>query len=148
MVLLMALVRAAINAVHPPADQGASGVVFGPDSVRAAGVPVYLDRGTGPLVRFTTDSTGFFRAPLEPRGYRRARLLICVPGRVPTLALPVEHSLTAPRYQIYPLPAGLYLGSGLVVGGWPRRKVPRECLVGPTTQRRSEAQVRGTIVAR
>ena len=131
MVGLVALVPIVINAVHPPVDQGASGVVFGPDNLPARGIPVYLDRGSGPIERLTTDSTGLFRAPLKPSEYRQSSLLICVPGGVPRLVRPVEHVLTPQRYEIAPMPADLYLGNGLRVGGWRKPRVPRECLVSP-----------------
>lgn len=73
------------------ADAPAYGMVFDPDSVRAPGVPGYMDGGSSPLVRLTTDSTNFFRAPLATSAYRRSRVLICVPGSKPLLAMPVEH---------------------------------------------------------
>ena len=125
---LMSAIRLVIIAVSGrPADEGASGVVFGPDSVPAAGAFVFLDRGgSNPLERLTTDSTGLFRAPLKPWGYRKAMLLICVPGGIPTIARPVEKSLTPARFQIFPLAPRANVEVGLRPQGW-RKATPGVC---------------------
>jgi hypothetical protein len=69
--------------LHHYADAGASGIVLGPYNKPAVGAPVFLDRGTGAIERYLTDSQGRFSLPVEGRELRRAKWLICVPGGVP-----------------------------------------------------------------
>jgi hypothetical protein len=73
--------------LHHYADTGATGIVLGPDNEKpAVGAPVFLDRGTGSIERYLTDSRGQFSLPLEGRDLRRAKWLICVPGGIPHVA--------------------------------------------------------------
>src|SRR5258706_6523899 len=69
--------------LHHYAGASASGIVLGPDNKPAVGAPVFLDRGTGAIERYLTDSQGRFSLPVEGRDLRRAKWLICVPGGVP-----------------------------------------------------------------
>ena len=69
--------------LHRYANARATGIVLGPDNKPAVGAPVFLDRGTGSIERYLTDSRGRFSLPVEGREAGRAKWLICVPGGIP-----------------------------------------------------------------
>jgi hypothetical protein len=71
--------------LHRFADGAATGIVLGPDHKPASGAPVFLDRGTGSIERYATDSRGRFSLPVEDRELGRAQWLICPAGGVPTV---------------------------------------------------------------
>ena len=127
-------IRIAVNkAMHRPPTQGASGVVFGPNGAPAAGASLFLDRGSGPIERLTTDAAGRFRAARGRIGAPQPLLLICVPGGVPYVARPIETLLTPARYQIPALPDHAIVSYGVKALGW-KRPIPRECLAGSLEQ--------------
>lgn len=127
---LFAANRAAVNAAtHQPPEPGASGVVFGPDSMPAAGAPLFLDRGAGKIERLTTDRTGAFHLARGWVGAPQPLLLICVRGGVPFVARPIEYLLTPVRYDIAALPPRAMVTSGIKGFGW-RGRIPHECLIG------------------
>lgn len=127
MIGLLALIRMGIDkATHRPPTRGASGIVFGPDSAPAAGVPVFLDRGSGPVERLTTDRTGLFITARGRPGAPQPLLLICVPGAVPYVARPIEYLLTPERYHVPALEPRSIVAPGIRALGW-KRPIPREC---------------------
>lgn len=114
--------------LHHYADAGASGIVLGPDSKPAVGAPVFLDRGTGAIERYLTDSRGRFSLPVEGRELRRAKWLICVPGGMPMVGYADGDEdgvhLGSTTYAFTEQPAGR---PAFIRGfGW-SAPVPREC---------------------
>jgi hypothetical protein len=71
--------------LHRYADSTATGIVLGPDNKPLEGAPVFLDRGTGSIERYLTDSRGRFSLPVQGREVRRAKWLICVPSGIPVV---------------------------------------------------------------
>lgn len=117
-------------AVSHLTDQAATGVVQGPGDRIAANVPVFLDRRTGVIERFLTDSEGRFRLPIERRELSRTVWLICVPGGIPMVGHRDEGQLGPTTYGFTALDAGQ---RALVRGfGW-TGPIPRECAAESAT---------------
>jgi hypothetical protein len=130
MIGVVAVIRLAVDAAEQSrrAKRGASGVVIGPGGAPVAGLPVFLDRGSGSIERLTTDGRGVFHVPGGQTGAARSLLLICVPGGAPYVAPFDEHLLTQMRYAISPLPRGAAVGPAWIrTLGW-RQPAPRECV--------------------
>ena len=111
------------------AEQSTRGQVLGPGNGPAVGAPVFVDGGYGSVERVTTDSEGQFRALLKLRRNRHAMLLICVPGGIPQVALPLDTVSVATRYQVTALPPHWHVHDHIREQGW-LPPIPRECLAG------------------
>jgi hypothetical protein len=107
-----------------------TGVVEGPDHRRATNIPVFLDRRTGVIERFLTDSNGRFRLPLERAELSQAVWLICVPGGIPMVGSRSQGQLGPTTYGTTALPVGQ---RAPVRGfGW-TGPIPRECAADSVT---------------
>ena len=114
----------ALNAFMRWRYPGANGSVVRSDGSPIRGVGVFLDRGSGSLERYETDSLGRFHLPISELERRHAQWLMCAPGMSPIIGNERELQLGSTRY-----------GSGTFVADFPqsirssgwRGPYPREC---------------------
>jgi hypothetical protein len=131
MVALLTFVREAMHAAgYGMRDQTASGVVFGPGNVPVVGAAVFVDRGSGPTERLTTDTAGMFRIPRKLFKRGQPALLICAAGAIPFVVGEHKRWIEPERYDIGALSSPAILQPGIRSMGWRRQPIPRECLSG------------------
>jgi hypothetical protein len=118
------LVTVAAHFTHRRMDSSVRGVVLTPSGTPAAHAAVYFDRDHGITVRFTTDSVGRFRIPIEQGEIRDVRLLICASGTRPMVGRGTEGQIDESTFKLAALDPGERVNVRGV--GW-HGPIPREC---------------------
>jgi hypothetical protein len=99
-------------------------IVTDRNSKPLANVPVFLDRGTMAIERYTTDSTGALKFPIQGEEVQHAVWLICAPGAIPMVGMRDVVQSGPTTYGYTPLQDSTW--GWYRANGW-RGPIPREC---------------------